>query len=82
MKAPAATDAKYGFGRLIDLARAEPSSASNHSRSVKSITTSASSPTSRSPLSAAAGYHPATAPIVAYSAILAKTGQEQHGGSE
>ncbi len=24
MKAPTAKDAKYGFGRLIDLARAEP----------------------------------------------------------
>jgi prevent-host-death family protein len=34
MKTLAAKDAKYGFGRLIDLARAEPVAVAKHGRSV------------------------------------------------
>jgi Protein of unknown function DUF45 len=34
MKAPAAKDAKYGFGRLIDLAHAEPVAGAKYERSV------------------------------------------------
>jgi hypothetical protein len=34
MKAPTAKDAKYGFGRLIDLAHAEPVAGAKHERSV------------------------------------------------
>jgi hypothetical protein len=32
MKTPTAKDAKYGFGRLIDLARAEPVAVAKHRR--------------------------------------------------
>jgi prevent-host-death family protein len=34
MKTLAAKDAKYGFGRLIDLARAEPVAVAKHGRAV------------------------------------------------
>ncbi len=34
MKTLAAKDAKYGFGRLIDLARAEPVAVAKHGRPV------------------------------------------------
>ncbi len=34
MKAPTATDAKSGFGRSIDLARAEPVTIAKHGRPV------------------------------------------------
>ena len=34
MKTLSAKDAKYGFGRLIDLARAEPVAVAKHGRSV------------------------------------------------
>ena len=34
MKALTAKDAKYGFGRLIDLARAEPVAVAKHGRPV------------------------------------------------
>ena len=34
MKTLSVKDAKYGFGRLIDLARAEPVAVANHGRSV------------------------------------------------
>ena len=34
MKALSAKDAKYGFGRLIDLARAEPVAVAKHGRPV------------------------------------------------
>ena len=35
MKILTAKDAKYGFGRLIDLARAEPVAVGKHGRPVK-----------------------------------------------
>ncbi len=34
MQTPSAMDAKYGFGRLIDLARAEPVAVAKHWRPV------------------------------------------------
>ena len=34
MKAPTAKDANYGFGRLIDLARAEPVTIAKHRRPI------------------------------------------------
>ena len=34
MQTPSAKEAKYGFGRLIDLARAEPIAVTKHGRQV------------------------------------------------
>ena len=37
MKTLSAKDAKYGFGRLIDLARAEPVAVAKHGRPVVAV---------------------------------------------